>query len=185
MAQETTPHDRRDPVQGHDGGTAVPLDDGPAQPPSPRAVAGMGTLLALVLAGLALAMVRAWPEAGRLPSPGTLLALVLLAGALGSAVHAGTSFADFVGNRRLGSSWLWWYLLKPFTGGALALLAWLVAGHVPTDTAGVHTAVGLAGLVGLFSKQATDKLGELCTVLLRVREDRGDGRRRDKLGGAG
>ncbi|MGB9181086.1 MAG: hypothetical protein WCB68_17775, partial [Pyrinomonadaceae bacterium] len=39
-----------------------------------------------------------------------LLLLVIAAGALGSYVHAATSFADYVGNRKFTSSWTWWYV---------------------------------------------------------------------------
>src|SRR3977135_2910009 len=44
------------------------------------------------------------------------LLISAVAGALGSYVHLATSFADFLGNRQLISSWLWWYILRPFIG---------------------------------------------------------------------
>ncbi len=52
-----------------------------------------------------------------------LILLVLLSSALGSYVHAATSFSDYVGNRRLAKSWTWWYLLRVLVGATLALLA--------------------------------------------------------------
>src|SRR5262245_31444816 len=55
-----------------------------------------------------------------------LILIVLCAGALGSYVHAATSFASYVGNRRLVLSWMWWYVLRPLIGMALALIFYFV-----------------------------------------------------------
>ena len=80
------------------------------------------------------AVVAMWPTPGRdqsvtvlcgtrsMPREVDLLVLVLLFGALGSFVHVAKSFASFAGNRALVASWLWWYLLQPVAGMALALL---------------------------------------------------------------
>src|SRR4030042_1903723 len=54
------------------------------------------------------------------------LFLVLLAAALGSYVHAATSFATYVGNRSFVESWTWWYILRPPIGIALAFVFYLV-----------------------------------------------------------
>ena len=60
-----------------------------------------------------------------------LILLVILTGALGSYVHAATSFATYTGNRSLIDSWHWWYVLRPFIGMALALIFYfaLRGGH--------------------------------------------------------
>lgn len=50
-----------------------------------------------------------------------LLVTAILAGALGSYMHAVTSFTSYVGNRTLRRSWHLWYYLRPFMGGVLAL----------------------------------------------------------------
>ena len=55
-----------------------------------------------------------------------LLLLVLLAGAIGSYIHASSSFVDYLGNRTLIGRWVWWYLLRPFIGMMLALLFYFV-----------------------------------------------------------
>jgi hypothetical protein len=55
-----------------------------------------------------------------------LLLTVILLGALGSYIHATTSFADYVGNRRLVRSWLLWYLLRPLVGAPTALLLYFI-----------------------------------------------------------
>jgi hypothetical protein len=113
-----------------------------------------------------------------------LFLLVLLAGALGSFVHTTRSFVDFMGNRRLRASWTWWYVLQPFTGASLAMVTYLVvrAGFFATTTGATALNpwgfVAVASLVGLFSKQATNKLDELFSTMFRTDKDR---ELRDKL----
>lgn len=122
-----------------------------------------------------------------------LLLLVLLAGAIGSYIHASSSFVDYLGNRTLISSWVWWYLLRPFIGMMLALLFYFVfrGGFI---TAGVNQGgeaaasfinpfgiAALAGLVGMFSKVAADKLNEVFLTLFAPKAGQGDAKRGDKL----
>ena len=125
-----------------------------------------------------------------------LLLLVMLAGAIGSYIHASSSFVDYLGNRTLISSWVWWYLLRPFIGMMLALLFYFVfrGGFI---TAGVNPGgegaasyinpfgiAALGGLVGMFSKIATDKLNEVFLTLFTPKAGQGDAKRGDKLSGA-
>jgi hypothetical protein len=122
-----------------------------------------------------------------------LLLLVLLAGAIGSYIHASSSFVDYLGNRTLISSWVWWYLLRPFIGMMLALLFYFVfrGGFI---TAGVNAGgeaaasfinpfgiAAMAGLVGMFSKVASDKLNEVFLTLFAPKAGDGDAKRGDKL----
>ncbi|WP_425244974.1 hypothetical protein [Streptomyces sp. NEAU-NA10] len=113
-----------------------------------------------------------------------LLAVICCSG-LGSFVHAATSFATYVGNRRLYSSWVWWYLLRASIGVTLALLVYLLlrgglfAGSSGAGSTNPYGFCGIAGLCGLFSKQATDKLREICDTILSTRGD-GDRDRQDK-----
>ena len=115
-----------------------------------------------------------------------LLVLVVVTSALGSYVHAATSFATYVGNRALAMSWIWWYLLRVFIGAALAAIFYLairggfLAAQADTADVNPYGIAALAGLVGLFSKQATDKLEEVFTTLFRVQERKGDALRADK-----
>lgn len=103
-----------------------------------------------------------------------LILLVLVVGALGASVHAATSFGAFVGNQRLHSSWIWYYLLRPPIGATLALIFYFVVrgGFLnPSSTSGDVNDFGIvavAGLVGMFSKQATAKLDELFSNLFRT-----------------
>jgi hypothetical protein len=116
-----------------------------------------------------------------------LLLLVIVVSALGSFIHATTSFIDFVGNRRLEASWIWWYLLRVFVGIALAVLFYFAVrgGFFGADTPAAdinpYGIAALAGLVGLFSKQATDKLRELFDTLFNVAEGYGDDARAGSL----
>jgi IPT/TIG domain len=119
----------------------------------------------------------------------------IAAGAVGSLIHSLTSFGDYVGNRRLARSWVWWFILRTPVGIALALLFYLVlrgglivpsmpvasAGNGPStiDTTRLLNPYGIAAIAamaGMFSKQATDKLREIFDTLFRTRDpvDRAD-----------
>jgi hypothetical protein len=115
-----------------------------------------------------------------------LFLLVIVAGALGSYIHASTSFADYVGNRKFTRSWLWWYILRPFIGVALALISYFVvrAGFLTGGAGDVNPygVAALGALSGMFSKQATDKLEEVFTTIFRPAPGKGDAKRLDKLG---
>lgn len=116
-----------------------------------------------------------------------LLILVLLAGALGSYVHAAQSFASYVGNARFKSTWTWWYVLRIPIGAALALFVYFVVrgglagtatGAGSADDLNLFGIMSFSGLAGLFSKQAADKLSEVFDTMFATKEDR---KREDKL----
>jgi hypothetical protein len=118
-----------------------------------------------------------------------LLLLALLMGAIGGYVHAATSFVSYIGNRQFKASWGWWYALRALIGAALALLAYValrggfLTGNSTTTTANID-AYGVAtvsGLVGLFSKQATDKLEEVFNTAFRTGAGIGDAQRKDSI----
>jgi hypothetical protein len=111
---------------------------------------------------------------------------VLAASALGSFVHAATSFVSYVGNRDLKRSWALWYVFRTLIGSALATVAYLAfragfLGEGATKDVNAFGVGALAALVGLFSKQATDKLREVFDVVFRAGPGYGDGERADKL----
>jgi hypothetical protein len=116
-----------------------------------------------------------------------LLILVMLAGALGSFIHAATSFGDFVGNKRLTTNWLWWYILKPFIGTVLAAIFYLcvrggfLSGTTQADSINLYGITALAGMVGMFSKQATDKLSEVFDTMFKTTPGGGDLKRKEGL----
>jgi hypothetical protein len=118
-----------------------------------------------------------------------LLLLVICAGALGSYVHTATSYSTYVGNRKFIASWTWWYLLRPFVGVSLSLIVYfsirggflLLARVEEASQVNPYGVAAIAGLVGLFSKQASDKLNELFGTLFRPAPGEGDTVRRDSL----
>lgn len=122
-----------------------------------------------------------------------LILLVLLAGAIGSYVHATASFVDYLGNRTFISSWGWWYLLRPFIGMMLALIFYFVfrggfvtagtnqGGDIAASFINPFGVAALAGLVGMFSKVAADKLNEVFLTLFKPAKGEGDEKRGDKL----
>ncbi len=124
-----------------------------------------------------------WFQPWEISDDARLLLIVILAGALGSYIHTATSFADFVGNRRMVASWTWWYILRSPIGIALAVLFYFLArgGLLSTGTSAMEVnpygIAAIAGLAGMFSKQATDKLREVFDALFKTakgdeREDR-------------
>lgn len=102
------------------------------------------------------------------------LLIAVLSGALGSYIHAATSFVDYLGNRRFVKSWTWWYLLRPFIGVALALLIYfavrggLIGASTGAGGLSPYGVAAIAGMAGLFSKQATDKLREVFETLFKT-----------------
>ena len=167
----------------------------------------LGIALAAGGAALLFLLLRLWPVLEQSQQPGAvpsrvallgsgfavtftadtaLLAMVIVASALGGFVHAATSFATYVGNRRLHRSWIWWYLLRVFIGAALAVSFYfavrggLLSAQVSSDSINPYGIAALAAMVGLFSKQATDKLREIFETMFRTAEGYGDDERKDK-----
>jgi len=101
-----------------------------------------------------------------------LLLIVVLAGALGSMVHALRSLYDYVGHRELVRSWLLKYILLPFSGATLGLIFYAVirsgflSPQATVDQTNPFGFVALSGLVGMFSEQAVLKLKEVAETLL-------------------
>ena len=115
-----------------------------------------------------------------------LFITVVAAGAVGSLVHGLTSFADYVGNRTLKRSWVWYLVLRTPIGIALALLFYvvlrggLIAPTLSSATPDTGTKshawtllnpyglAAIAAMAGMFSKQATDKLSEVFDTLFKT-----------------
>ena len=103
--------------------------------------------------------------------------LVLLAGAVGACLHVLTSLAGFIGNRTFKISWSMWYLVRIPIGASLALLivclfrGGLITDDVSFDGTNPFQLVGLAGMAGLFSKHALDKLQDVFSTLLNSKEN--------------
>lgn len=128
------------------------------------------------------------------------LLLVIFAGALGSYIHLATSFADYAGYGKLNWNWGWWFLLRPFIGTALAVIMYcVIRGGLITGFGGdANTAssnavsqlnpfgmAAVAGMTGMFSKQATDKLREVFETMFGVNDARPHGLSDDDPGRSG
>ena len=95
--------------------------------PNRRSMISIGVMLVVWASFLFYVLLKIWPrnppdvrpiyffskipflafqlDAGSLDQ--RLIALVIIAGALGSFIHSATSFADYVGNRKFVDSWTW------------------------------------------------------------------------------
>lgn len=119
-----------------------------------------------------------------------LLLLVIVAAALGSYIHSATSYVDYRGNRQFNPSWMLWYLARPLVGVCLALVVYfavrggllllVVNGSAATEAKNINPfgVAAVAGLTGMFSKQASDKLAEVFSTLFK---SQGDEQRKDSL----
>jgi hypothetical protein len=194
----SSPVDRGRPASGR-----KPLGASEARAVGPLGIGLLGMFLVLLGGLLMVALLSVWPaveQTTRADGPGSaevlgmsvssgtaLIALVIVTGGLGSFLHAATSFADYVGNRRLASSWLWWYILRILIGVALALVFYFAvrggffAAQSSDQAVNPFGIAALSGLVGLFAKQATDKLREVFDTLFRTAPGRGDDQRNDSI----
>jgi hypothetical protein len=160
------------------------MSNGPDVMPKGKVLA-FGIYLIVLNLALLYILLGIWPDTTVSPPPTEValggglhfnvpleiryLLIVVVAGALGSYIHLATSFADYVGNRQLVWSWGWWYALRPFIGMALALLIYFLIrgglvlpnGNGTVATLSPHGIAAIAGMCGMFSKQATDKLREV------------------------
>lgn len=131
----------------------------------------VGVFTFMLAALLAYWLLAAWPtstvEAGKVIWIGFTesigLQIAMICGALGAFVHVATSFASFAGNRSLKPSWVWWFLLRPAVGAAMALIFYFVlrSGLLLDGPLGLAVSpfgvAAMSALVGLFSKHLVDK----------------------------
>ena len=93
--------------------------------------------------------------------------LVVITSSLGSYIHTVTSFTLYAGNENLYPRWMAWYILRPAISAALALIfyfalrAGLFAGATADQSINPFGVAAISGMVGMFSKQATEKLGKI------------------------
>ncbi len=139
---------------------------------APAEVRLLAVFLPLVCFAALIALPSLWP-ASQDAGASRVLTLALLAGVVGSSIHALQSLAAFVGNRCFEPSWTLWYLFRPLVGGALGLVTALVLYAGLASGAGNVNPYGLTaagGLAGLFSKQAVDKLEEVFDTIFRRKD---------------
>jgi hypothetical protein len=175
-------------IAQHDGGK-----DYQGAKISRTAMISLGTILFALVIVSGYMIIALWPEAqppqsadvklfwwkGELDPERRLLMLVLLCGALGSLVHAATSFSNYVGDNKLDQKWVWWYILRPVIGMAIAFIFYIVfrAGLVVSEGVehlNIYGVLTLAALSGLFTDKATLKLTEVFETIFKVRDTRKD-----------
>lgn len=74
-------------------------------------------------------IIQIWPSGTddcKLTSERRYLLLMILGGGLGASVHLIISFTAFAGNRAFITSWIPWYLLRPFVGAGLAMFFYML-----------------------------------------------------------
>jgi len=105
--------------------------------------------------------------------------LVSFSGFLGSMIHVGTSFTNYIGADQFKRSWITWYFIKPFTATGVALILYFVlrAGLLnigDSNNLNLYGLVTLAAFAGLFTDKATIKLEEIFTVIFKPKDERPD-----------
>ncbi len=105
--------------------------------------------------------------------------IVALAGALGAMGHVLRSFFRYVGERNLLWSWILSYFLIPLVGAIFGTLVFILlraglitgGGLAQSDPFGF---AAVAGLVGLFSSQAAEKLKQIFETIFATPEAGGE-----------
>jgi len=182
-------------------GTVAPAEQQPEveeRPMSPRQRGLIGTSLVLATLLLMLHLIAIWPavvdatldppKMAKTPvlfgladvtfSPDVaLIAMVLIVGGLGAFLGASRRFLTYATRDELTKRDEWSYLLRPLQGAVLALIVYFTLrggylgqdGSAPINPYGVAT---LAGLVGLFTRHAVEKLTAIFdTMFGRPQED--------------
>ena len=98
------------------------------------------------------------------------LLLAFLSGVVGSFIASGQSLGAFAGNDSFRSRWAIWYLVRPWLGGSIGLVVFVVmrAGFLSDDLGDVRpfAIVAIAALGGWFSKETADKLRDVLRAIL-------------------
>jgi hypothetical protein len=106
-----------------------------------------------------------------------LIVIALFAGSLGAIISSGLSFASYLGSRRLDRWWTVWYLMRPPVGMALALITYfllragLLSPGASVNQVSPYGVAAIAGLMGMFIKDATDKLKDVAAALFKSNEN--------------
>jgi hypothetical protein len=109
-----------------------------------------------------------------------LFFVVAAAGGLGALVHVLRSLYEYVGNHLLKRRWLLMYVLEPYIGSMMALIVYFVLrGGLTTTTASSNDinpygVAALAALVGMFAREAVDKMRRVFETVFTTAEKTAD-----------
>ncbi|MET7701786.1 MULTISPECIES: hypothetical protein [unclassified Streptomyces] len=109
-----------------------------------------------------------------------LFFVVTAAGGLGALVHVLRSLYEYVGNQGLKRRWLLMYVLEPCIGSMMALIVYFVLrGGLTTTTASSNDinpygVAALAALVGMFAREAVDKMRRVFETVFTTAEKTAD-----------
>jgi hypothetical protein len=94
-----------------------------------------------------------------------LLIIVIAFGALGACIRAGMFFVGYTGQGTALRRWIMYYILQPFAGAVLSLIFYCVIrgglvaqSSIQAGSVNIFFISGLAGLVGVFTKNALDRM---------------------------
>lgn len=96
-----------------------------------------------------------------------IIMLALGAGVVGSFVQTATSLVKYIGNRKLRTWWVPFYVARAPIAAALAVIVYLLVrgglfpGNGASEEISGHGVAALAGLAGMFSNKAVDKLEQV------------------------
>lgn len=135
----------------------------------PTAVDGITPAAAPVFLGATIPMTR----------DQNLLLIVAILGGLGAILHVMRSFFRYAGERGLVWSWIPSYVLTPFVGAVIAVIAYVLLragliGGTGSEEGNTWGFASIAALVGLFSAQATSKLKDIFETVLTPTEKGSD-----------
>lgn len=189
---------------GKAGLSSMPIGTADGTPPAPPPLDGkpvgghwivrrapwlVGGYLVTCWAACMAIFIALWPGFGQAEIAGNkhllsevrFLGLVAAAGALGACLQAVTSFAGYVGNRKFTTDWALWYVSRPPIGATMAVifLPLVGAGLIPENAENVpsfaYSLISLGILVGMFSKNAADKLADVFDALMTSSRDENRG----------
>jgi hypothetical protein len=180
---------------------AVAFGPQPGPGPGSGPVGKVGiVVLAVILAAfsglLAYTLLQFWPLTGSsggaqvsaipsfnyfgfslsMPDDARIFIVVVMAGAIGGAIHSLRSLMWYVGNRNLLWSWVPMYCLLPVIGALLAAIFYVVLRgglltvQTPTSNLNVYGFAAVGALVGLFSEQAAAKLRDVFSTIFAPAE---------------
>lgn len=114
------------------------------------------------------------------------LIVIFFTGVLGSLLHGLQSIAAFIGNKQFYAQWTIWYLIRPFVGGILAYIFYIVlrGGLISSSTSDLsqlntYGFLAIAILSGMFSDLAVQKLKSIYKTAFGMDND--DDSRKDSL----